>query len=67
MRQIKYETKNENRFSTDFFVDTIAAQELCNKLTLSSSKHISGFIQNSSMNPFGFILLSEIQVSDYRF
>ena len=62
MRQIKYEIKNENRFSTDFFVDTIAAQELSNKLALGSSKNISGFIQQSSMNPFGFILLSEIQV-----
>ena len=63
MKQIKYEIKHEKRLSNDMIIDIISAKRLLDKAYLHYSAKIPGFIQNISIDPFGYILLSDIQVS----
>lgn len=63
LKQIKYETLHKNRISTEIFVDTIATKELTNRLCYGTSKIISGYIQFAAIDPYGFLLISDIQVT----
>ena len=54
---------NRDRLSKDIFVDVEAAKVLCEHLCLFSSPgKLSGFVQEINQNPFGFLLMSDIQV-----
>lgn len=59
LKQIIYVTLHKNRISSDIFVDTIATKELTN----GTSKIISGYIQFTAIDPYGFLLISDIQVT----
>ncbi len=67
---IKYELRHKNRFSTDHLIDVIAAKRVFKTLEVFSKDeykslpddYIHGFIQEISLDPFGFLLFSNLQV-----
>ena len=64
LKKIKSDFMNRNRISKDIQVDVEAAKVLCEHLCLYSSPgKLSGYVQDISQNPFGFLLMSDIQVS----
>ena len=62
--QAKYELKTKDRISRDILIDAEGAKILCEKLCITSIKEraIEGYIQIIYQDPFGLILISEIQV-----
>lgn len=62
LSKIRSEYLNRNRISTDHLVDAEAAKTVSDKLCQFYCKNISGFIQEISLNPFGALFLSDIQV-----
>ena len=58
---IRSEFINQSKISKDIYVDTEATKHLFDKL----SRHTKypGFLQEINQNPFGILLISEIQVS----
>ena len=63
---MKYEYKTKNRVSNDHFMDLHAAKNVTDLLCLDTSKLIKGFIQKSFLNPFGFIMLSDLQIKIWQ-
>ena len=65
LRQIKYEYKHKDKILSDIFRDTEATKNLCDFLCikLNDFDSLNGFVQEHSYNPFGFLLMSQIQVN----
>ena len=63
---MKYEYKTKNRVSNDHFMDLHAAKNLTDLLCLDTSKLMKGFIQKSFLDPFGFIMLSDLQIKIWQ-
>lgn len=59
-RMIKSQYSNRYRLSTDIFVDAEATKHMFQLLYKTSN--YSGYIQYIAQNPFGILLMSEIQV-----
>ena len=61
---IKSEFVNRFKISNDIFIDSQAAKfvidRICSSLMLNGN--IKGYIQELRLNPFGFLLFSELQV-----
>ena len=62
LKQIKYEFKHKNRISTEVFFDANATKIITDSLIGNDNDKIKGYIQEIGLNPFGFLLISEIQV-----
>ena len=64
LKQIKFEANHVDRISNDINIDTIASKRLysymCEQLT--GNDHIKGFVHHHSTDPFGFLLMCQIQV-----
>ena len=60
--QVKSEFKYRNRLSVDIFSDAIATKRLFNMIT-NEATQLKGFIHHIGLDPFGFLLISEIQVN----
>ncbi len=55
-----------NRISTDYLVDVIASKTLAEKLVnIDEDNKIKGIVQHTFLDPFGYVLLSDIQVNIY--
>ena len=61
---MKSEFNNRNRLSSDIFVDANCAKIMTDKLCLPSDSKMAGYIQEITMNPFGFLTMSDIQVNN---
>ena len=59
---IKKEFVDSFKLSNEVFVDAQAAKVLTDGLCYSVNNTVSGFIQEISLDPYGFFLLSDIQV-----
>jgi hypothetical protein len=59
---IKYELRHERDLFPDIITDLAAAKLMCEKLC-RKSEILPGFIQFCALNPFGFLMISEIQVN----
>ena len=68
LRQIKHECLHQNKITSDIFRDTEASKNLCDLLCvqLNINDYLQGFVQEHSYNPFGFILMSQIQVKSVK-
>ncbi len=65
LSKIKYEELHKDRLSTNFIDDVQAAKELCDNLCFKINENgIDGFIREIQLDPFGFLLISDIQVYD---
>jgi hypothetical protein len=62
LKKMKSEFVNRHKMSSDVFVDVLAAKSVTDGMCLKSSSNIEGYIQEISLNPFGFLLFSDIQV-----
>ena len=63
LKTIKSELVHQNRLSNELISDIKAAKTLCDSFCLNSqTTDLFGFIQKISLDPFGFLLLSHIQV-----
>jgi hypothetical protein len=64
LKHIRYEFRARERISRDILIDAQAAKSVCEKLCLHPSKEgtLNGFVQQIFQDPFGMMLMSEIQV-----
>ncbi len=58
---IRYECRHANRLSPNAFIDASAAKFSMDNLSLDIGS-LSGYLQDTSLNPFGFLLISGLQV-----
>jgi hypothetical protein len=61
---MKYELDHENRITTDVLIDAIATQTSFEAIT-DNSDHLKGYVHYIINKPFGFILMSDLQVPLY--
>ena len=67
MKQIKFQYKHQDRLSVNIYADAEAAQTILEIVTQEfyqemSSSMLQGFVQYVVFKPFGFLLMSELQV-----
>ena len=62
---IKYELRHERDLFPDVMTDLAAAKIMCDRLC-QKSDILSGFIQFSALNPYGFLMMSAIQVVNIK-
>ena len=71
LHKIKSEFTHRNRIDSDLIVDTHACKTMFDashpSVPSQQHSHIKGFIQNISLVPFGFLLMSSIQVKHATF
>jgi hypothetical protein len=62
--QIKFKKVHQERFFADHFLDVYGAQQsfAVSTLQLSINDKVQGFVQETKLNPYGFLLFSQIQV-----
>ena len=70
---MKYEEIHKDRMSNDIFRDVLITKQLMQsligvstELNISTQK-LNGYIQDISLDPFGFLLISELQVKFFTF
>lgn len=61
LSQIKSEAKYNKRICNELVIDINATKRICDKTCMENSD-FKGFIRDISLDPFGFLLLSLIQV-----
>jgi hypothetical protein len=59
---MKYELNHENRITTDVLIDAIATQNSF-ECMIDKPDHLRGYVHHIVNKPFGFILLSDLQVN----
>ena len=59
---IKYECRHADRLSPNVYIDSEGAKILMDCLCLEIGS-LEGYIQDTHLNPYGFLLISGIQVS----
>ena len=63
LRQAKHECMLERIISTDVLLDVMKIKKMdINCLELNKSQLLRGFIKDIHCDPFGFLMLSQIQV-----
>jgi hypothetical protein len=63
LKQIKYESRHDNRFSTKLLNDVIATKLLTDNCYLHCAGECNlGYLSELSIDPFGFLIMSCIQV-----
>ncbi len=62
LKQMKSEFVNRHKLSNDVFIDALATKSVTDELCIKSSSNIEGYIQEISLNPFGYLLFSDKQV-----
>jgi hypothetical protein len=61
---IKYECRHANRFSPNHVIDALAAKSVMESTYLSVGS-LKGYIHEIGADPFGFIMISSLQVSKF--
>jgi hypothetical protein len=63
LKTAKYEAVHQARLTNDIFTDARATKLLNQRLI--RGKHFDGFVQEVHDDPFGYIMISEIQVKTF--
>ena len=64
MKKVKYQYQHKNRLSIDRYIDIDLAKKFFLSLCIPVTKlGLKGFVQEIYHDPFGFILLSDLQVN----
>lgn len=50
------------KISNEVFIDALAAKNVTDQIYGESSSKLNGYIQEVSLSPFGFLLISQIKV-----
>lgn len=59
---IKHEFRNRNKISNEVFNDCEIIKLITDSMCLASQTTLNGYIHEIGLNPFGFLLISDIQV-----
>lgn len=64
LKNMRSEFRNRFKVSSDICIDAIASKTIFETLAkkITGNIKINGFIQNIGLDPFGFLLMSAIQV-----
>lgn len=62
LSKMKSEIRNQFKISHDISIDAEAAKIVSDAYWYTNELSIKGFIHELSANPFGFLLISDIQV-----
>ena len=63
LSQIKYESAHEFKISQDTLIDARLTKMIMDNIIESSSKYsLDGFVQNIMTDPFGYLLVTQMQV-----
>ena len=57
---VRYETKHRERLSNNIFTDAAASKQVMDRLI--GGKKLNGFVREVGLDPFGFLMMAEIQV-----
>lgn len=60
---MKHETVHKERLFSEIFTDTLASKLVSDSLLFTTNADFEVCMHDLSMNPYGFILLSDIQVN----
>ena len=60
LKMVRYETKHRERLSNNVFTDASASKQVMDRLIVG--KKFNGFVREVGLDPFGFLLIAEIQV-----
>ena len=65
LRVIKHEFKHKDKLNNNMDVDTAATKRLYERLArkFTDSDHIIGFVHDHMHDPFGCLLISQLQVN----
>ena len=55
--------KSYFKISNEVFIDALAAKNVTDQIYGETSSKLNGYIQEISLDPFGFLLISQIQVN----
>ncbi|RNA20750.1 hypothetical protein BpHYR1_022975, partial [Brachionus plicatilis] len=61
-----YQLEIKFRLSQDMKFDLRASKILCENLGTSSNSDLKGYVHNICLDPFGFLLMSEIQIKIWK-
>ena len=67
LSMIKKEFVDSFKLSNEIFVDSQASKVMLDSLCHSVNNRVSGYIQEISLDPYGLLLFSDIQVNLIRF
>ena len=59
---MRSEFNHRFRISSDIFIDAIATKTVFDEIALKTAGNITGYIGYIGLDPYGFLLFSEIQV-----
>ena len=62
LKQIKYQFNHKDRFSNDHLVDIQASKVFFREFAIFDKPENEGYVKDISLDPFGYSLISEIQV-----
>jgi hypothetical protein len=57
------ELRRRNAFSTDIMIDAVGTKNVFDLTAIQPEEKVKGYISNIGLNPYGFLLFSEIQVT----
>ena len=60
---MKSEFCHRFKISSDIFIDSIATKSIFDEMVFKTHGKIKGYLSNVGLDPFGFLLFSEIQVN----
>ncbi len=64
LNTMKSEFLHRFKISSDIFIDSIATKTIFDEMAYKTGGKIKGYMSNVGLDPFGFLLFSEIQVID---
>jgi len=62
LHKIRSESKLKHRLDQNIFLDAEMAKNLTDNISLLSTSKVNGYVQEISLNPFGYLMLSDINV-----
>ena len=65
LKQIKFEFNHKDRFSNDHIVDIQATKVFFKEFAIFDKPENEGYVKDISLDPFGYSLISEIQVFNF--
>lgn len=62
LKNMRSEFRHRLKYSSDIFIDAVATKTIFEQTALRTNGKIKGYFSNVGLDPYGFLLFSEIQV-----
>ena len=63
---MKSEIKHIDKLSNNISTDALASKTMSDKIFVTISGRIDGYVQEINLNPFGLLFISDIQVCIFK-